>query len=123
MHFPLLRVPPNRNGASGGRTKKNKGSTRCARVDLVGVEPILSDLRRQLVAVWLVLKFFLAIAPPREHFRAKRRAVWSFAMVDLGGVDKVSERFGQLFFNMGVNGAAGQPIKGRGNHRLSLIHI
>ena len=69
-------------------------------VDLVGVHTVLSDLRRHLVAVWPVLKFFFAIAPPRKHFRAKRRSVGSFAMVDLGGVDKVSERLEQLFFNM-----------------------
>ena len=71
----------------------------------MGVDTLRSDLRRQLVAVLPVLSFFLAVAPPREHFRAKRSSVGSFAMVDLGGVDKVSERLEQLFFNMGFNGA------------------
>ena len=52
------------------------------------------------MAVRPEIKFFFAIAPPREHFRAKRMCLWSFAMVDLGGVDKVSERLEQLFFNM-----------------------
>ena len=73
-------------------------------LDLVGVETVGSDLRRHPLAVCPVLKFFFAIAPPRKHFRAKRTSVWSFAAAYLGGVDKVSERFGQLFFNMGVNG-------------------
>ena len=85
---------------------------RCARVDLVGVETIKSDMRRHPLAVWPEINFFFAIAPPSGHFREKRSSVWSFATVDLGGVDKVSERFGQLFFNMGVNGAGNRNKRG-----------
>ena len=84
-------------------------------LDLVGVETVGSDLRRHLVAVWLDFKFFFAIAPPRKHFRAKRRSLYSFAMVDLGGVDKVSERLEQLFFNIGFNGGLlGGVVSGGG---------
>ena len=43
-------------------------------------------------------------------------------MVDLGGVDKVSERLEQLFFNMGVNGAESQQVKGRGRQRKGRGH-
>ena len=44
-------------------------------------------------------------------------------MVDLGGVDKVSERLEQLFFNMGVNGAESRQVKGRGRHRKGRGHL
>ena len=75
------------------------------------------------MAVRPEINFFFAIAPPREHFRAKWMSYGGFAMVDLGGVDKVSERLEQLFFNMGVNGAESLQVKGRGLNRKGRGHF
>ena len=50
------------------------------------------------MAVWPEINFFFAIAPPSEHFIENLSPEYSFAMVDLGGVAKISERLEQLFF-------------------------
>ena len=73
-------------------------------VDLVGVGHIRFDLRRHLNSTLPEIKFFFAVTPPSEHFFEKRRSHGSFAMVDLGGVGKVSGRLEHFFFNMGFNG-------------------
>ena len=78
---------------------------------LVGVGDVITNLRFFFFAFIAETKFFFAITPPSGHFREKRRSVWSFAMVDLGGVGEVSERFEHFFFNMGFNGVTSQ---GRG---------
>ena len=71
----------------------------------MGVGNVISDLRKNKMADKPEINFFFAVAPSSGHFIEKRSPKYLFAMVDLGGVDKVWERFGQLFFNMGVNGA------------------
>ena len=80
-------------------------------VELVGVGDGKTTLRKKLLPLFPVLNFFLAIAPPSEHFREKLSKVSRLADPHLGGVGEVSERFEHFDFNMGVNG---DGVRGRG---------
>ena len=69
-------------------------------VDLVGVGHIIFDLRCIFNSNLLEIRFFFAVAPPSERFFEKRRSEYLFAMVDLVGVGKVSERLEHFFFTL-----------------------
>ena len=92
-------------------------------VDLVGVGHIRFDLRRHLKSTLPEIKFFFAVTPPSERFFEKWRSLRSFAMVDLGGVGEVSERFEHFFFYMGFNGDLEYHKRGRGVHRKGRSHL
>ena len=73
-------------------------------VKLVGVGEVKMTIRKSQFCLLAKRKIIFAIAPPYVHFIKKLRSVRSFAMVDLGGVGEVSERFEHFSFNIGFNG-------------------
>ena len=77
----------------------------------MGVDPIILDLTCHLKSTLPEISFFFAVAPPSERFFEKRRSEYLFAMVDLVGVEKVSERLEHFFFLV-FHGSLSQTLGG-----------
>ena len=66
---------------------------------LVGVGDIKMALRIKQNSVIAEREVVFSIAPPSGRFKEKRRLKYLFAMVNLGGVRRVSGRFEHFFGN------------------------